>query len=69
MSRRKKSDVHYRSNGLPAWHMRFGPRARCGMTSFPTYRDRLVEDDFGVPCDPRYASLDIDYKNDGESSR
>ncbi len=59
--RRPGRDVRYRSNGLPAYNQRWGPRTRDEMTGFPTHRDRLIEDDFGLLIDPRYGTPDIDY--------
>lgn len=60
MPRRIRSDVRYRSNGLPAYNQRWGPRAMDEVTSFPSHRDRLIQDDFGLWMDPRYTSPDID---------
>lgn len=65
---RKKSDCHYRSNGPPPYHMRFGPRAQCGQSGFPTYRDLLVEDEYGLLVDPEYGGYDINEQDDERSS-
>lgn len=60
----QKRDVRYRSNGPVPYHMRFGRKVMDPQSGFMTYEDRLIPDEWGMLCDPRYGGYDT---NDQET--
>lgn len=66
---RRLRDVRYSSNGLPPYHMRFGPRVRDGQSGFPTYRDLIVNDEWDLPVDPQYGGYDTNDQEGGSDRR
>lgn len=54
-----RRDVKYRRNKPVPYHMRFGRKVIDPQTGFPTYEERLVEDEWGMLSDPRFGGNDI----------
>ncbi len=63
---RRTTDARYGRNPAPTGKLRWGRRVLCGISGFWTYQRRLLEDEYGVPYDPRFSSGDIkDIREDG----